>query len=83
MEVNLTPDTEKKLLGLAAASGRGTDDLIEDAVAGYYDDVIQARQHTEEGYLQAERGELIDGEQAQREIQAMKTTWRREHAPPQ
>jgi predicted transcriptional regulator len=65
MEVNLTPDTERKRLDLAATSGRGTDDLIEDAVAGYYDDVLQTRQHIEEGYLQAERGELIGGEQAQ------------------
>ena len=28
--------------------------------------------HIEEGYLQAERGELIDGAQARREIQALK-----------
>ena len=28
--------------------------------------------HIEEGYLQAERGELIDGAEARREIQAMK-----------
>ena len=32
--------------------------------------------HIEEGYLQAERGELIDGPQARREIQAMKDDWR-------
>ncbi len=32
--------------------------------------------HLEEGYLQAERGELIDGAQARREIQAMKDDWR-------
>jgi hypothetical protein len=32
--------------------------------------------HIEEGYQQAERGELIDGEQARREIQAMKDDWR-------
>ena len=32
--------------------------------------------HTEEGYLQAERGELIDGAQARLEIQAMKDNWR-------
>ena len=32
--------------------------------------------HIEEGYLQAERGELIDGTQAQHEIQAMKDDWR-------
>ena len=32
--------------------------------------------HIEEGYLQAERGEVIDGAQARREIQAMKDDWR-------
>jgi Arc/MetJ-type ribon-helix-helix transcriptional regulator len=32
--------------------------------------------HIEEGYLQAEGGELIDGPQARREIQAMKDDWR-------
>ena len=32
--------------------------------------------HIEEGYLQAERGDLIDGAQARREIQAMKDDWR-------
>jgi Arc/MetJ-type ribon-helix-helix transcriptional regulator len=36
--------------------------------------------HIEEGYLQAERGELIDGEQARREIQAMKENWHRERS---
>ncbi|MGH9598667.1 MAG: ribbon-helix-helix domain-containing protein [Terracidiphilus sp.] len=31
--------------------------------------------HIEEGYLQAERGELIDGAQSRHEIQAMKDGW--------
>ena len=33
--------------------------------------------HIEEGYLQAERGELIGSAQAKSEIQAMKNDWRR------
>jgi hypothetical protein len=37
--------------------------------------------HIEEGYLQAERGALIDGAQARREIQAMKENWHQEHSP--
>lgn len=37
--------------------------------------------HIEEGFLQAERGELIDGAQARREIQAMKENWRQERSP--
>jgi antitoxin ParD1/3/4 len=32
--------------------------------------------HIEEGYQQAERGELVDSAQARREIQAMKDDWR-------
>ncbi len=32
--------------------------------------------HIEEGYLQAERGELIESGQARSEIQAMKEAWR-------
>jgi Arc/MetJ-type ribon-helix-helix transcriptional regulator len=32
--------------------------------------------HIEKGYLQAERGDLIDGAQGRREIQAMKNDWR-------
>jgi Arc/MetJ-type ribon-helix-helix transcriptional regulator len=32
--------------------------------------------HIDEGYLQAVRGELIDGPQAQREIHMMKEDWR-------
>lgn len=32
--------------------------------------------HIEAGYLQAERGELIDGEQARREVHDMKDDWR-------
>ena len=30
MEVHFTAETEKKLKNLAAQSGRGTDDLVED-----------------------------------------------------
>ena len=37
--------------------------------------------HIEEGFLQAERGELIDGAQARREIQGMKDNWHRDRAP--
>jgi hypothetical protein len=36
--------------------------------------------HIEEGFLQAERGELIDGAQARREIQALKENWLQERS---
>jgi hypothetical protein len=36
--------------------------------------------HVEEGYRQALRGELTDGDEARREIQAMKDNWLEERA---
>jgi hypothetical protein len=38
LEVQFTPETEKKLKDLSMQSGRGTDDLVEDAMAGYFDE---------------------------------------------
>jgi Arc/MetJ-type ribon-helix-helix transcriptional regulator len=49
----------------------------QDAEESWTDEERRAlSDHIEEGYLQAERGELIDGAQARREIQAMKDDWR-------
>ena len=50
MEVHLTAETEKKLKDLAAQSGRGTDDLVEDAMAGYFDEVLQIRKTLDSRY---------------------------------
>jgi Arc/MetJ-type ribon-helix-helix transcriptional regulator len=50
----------------------------QDAEQNLTDDERQALSaHIEEGYLQAERGELIPSAQAKNEIQAMKDDWRR------
>ena len=81
MEVHFTSDLEKKLQALAAQSGREAEALVQDAVAGYVDELADMRAHIEEGFLQAERGELIDGAQARREIQARKDTWHQDRSP--
>lgn len=39
--------------------------------------------HIEEGYLQAARGELIEGAQARHDIQAMKENWHHERTSKQ
>jgi hypothetical protein len=44
MEVHLTAETEKKLKDLSTLSGRATDELVEDAMAGYFAEVLQIRQ---------------------------------------
>ncbi len=58
MEVHFTPETEKKLKDLATQSGRGTDDLLEDAVAGYFDEVTQAREMLNSRYDDLKSGRV-------------------------
>ena len=81
MEVHFAPELEEKLNALAAQGGREADALVQDAVAAYVDDLADVRAQIEEGFLQAERGELTDAAQAQREIQALKDNWRQERSP--
>ena len=45
MEVHFAPETAQKLQDLAAQSGRGTaDELIQDVVEGYFDELAQTRE---------------------------------------
>lgn len=81
MEVHFASDLEKKLKDLAAQTGRGADELVQDVIADYVDELAGIRAHIEEGFLQADRGELSDGAQARREIQASKDAWLRERSP--
>jgi hypothetical protein len=65
MEVQFTPETEEKLKDFAARSGRGTDDLIEDAMAGYFDEALQVRSMLKSRYddLKSGRVKSIPGEE--------------------
>lgn len=84
MQLNVPPDLEtlinKRLLSGAYANA---EDVLrraleaQDAEENWTEEERRALSaHIERGYLQAERGELIDGEQARREIQVMKGEWR-------
>ena len=65
MEVQFTPATEKKLNALAMQSGRRTDDLVEDAMAGYLEEVVQVRDRLDSRYddLKSGRVKPIPGEE--------------------
>jgi predicted transcriptional regulator len=67
MEVHLTAETEKKLKDLAAQSGRATDDIVEDAMAGYFDEVLQIRETLDSRYddIKSGRVKLIPGDQVE------------------
>jgi Arc/MetJ-type ribon-helix-helix transcriptional regulator len=84
MQLTVPPDLET-LIKKRLSSGGYTDaeDVLrraleaQDAEESWTDEERQALSaHIEEGYLQAERGELIDGAQVRREIQEMKDGWR-------
>ena len=96
MEVHFSPDVQEKLVHSAAKQGRDADELVQEVLARYLADearffeVVEswtdeerkaAISHIEEGFLQAERGELISGGQVRRDIQGMKDNWRQERSP--
>jgi predicted transcriptional regulator len=66
MEVHFAPDVEKKLNELAAQSGRGTDELLQDALAAYFDELVQTRDMLDNRYDELKSGVVkpIDGEEA-------------------
>jgi predicted transcriptional regulator len=95
MEVHFSPDLQEKLAHSAAKQGRDADELVQEVLARYLADETRffedvdawtdeerkaAMAHIEEGFLQAERGELIQGAQARREIEGLKNNWRQERS---
>jgi Arc/MetJ-type ribon-helix-helix transcriptional regulator len=88
MQLRISPDLEKLIKRRLSSGGyTNVEDVLrraleaQDAEESWTEDERRALSaHIEEGYLQAERGELIDGAQAVGEIQAMKDGWRREHS---
>jgi len=84
MQLNLPPDLETLINKRLSGGGyMNVEEVLrraleaQDAEESWTDEERRALSaHIEEGYLQAERGELIDGAQARRDIQAMKNDWR-------
>ena len=66
MEVHVTAETAKKLKDLAMTSGRAPEDIVEDALAGYLEEVASVRQMLDSRYddLKSGRVKAIDGEEA-------------------
>jgi len=84
MQLTVPPDLETLINKRLSSGGYASaEDVLrraleaQDAEESLTDEErIALSAHVEEGYLQAERGELIDGAQARREIQSMKDDWR-------
>jgi len=68
MEVHFHPETEKKLRDLAAQSGRGTpDEIVQDVVEGYFDELAHAREMLNSRYddLKSGRVKPIPGDEVE------------------
>lgn len=90
MQLNLPPDLET-LINKRLSSGAYTnaEDVLRDALEAqdaqesWTDEERRALSaHIEEGYQQAEHGQLIDGTQARRDIETMKEKWREGRSSP-
>jgi predicted transcriptional regulator len=70
MEVHLRPETESRLQELATKSGRAPNDLIEDAMAAYLQELAQVRDMLDGRYddLKSGRVKPVDGEEAFAEL---------------
>ena len=66
MEVNFRPETETRLQELASKSGRQPSDLIEDAMAGYLQELSEVRAMLDGRYddLKSGRVKPLDGDEA-------------------
>ena len=88
MQVNLPPDLETLIIKrLSSGAYSNAEEVLRRALeaqdaeeSGTGEERRALSAHIEKGYLQAERGELIDSAQARREIQGMKENWRQEHS---
>jgi hypothetical protein len=66
MEVHLRPETESRIQELAAKTGRATDELVEDAMAGYLQELAQTREMLDTRYDEVKSGRImpLEGEEA-------------------
>ncbi len=64
MEVRLSPELEAKLNHVVKETGRAVDDLVEDAMAGYLEELSQVRTALDDRFDDITSGRVkpVDGE---------------------
>jgi len=64
MEVHLTPELEAELNEIATRTGRATDELVRDVMAGYLEELAVVRRMLDRRYdeIKGAKVEPIDGE---------------------
>ena len=83
MEVHFKADVQAKLDQMARESGRPSDELVEDAVIGYFDELAHAREMLDRHFNDLESGRVkpIDGEEAYRRLLEKTDAQRQRHRP--
>jgi hypothetical protein len=84
MDVHLTnPDLQAKLDRWVTETGRGPDELVEDAMAGYFDEVAHTRQTLDSRYddLKSGRVKPIDGEEFFENLRRREDELLKKHSP--
>jgi len=68
---------------MARESGRPSDELVEDAGIGYFDELAHTREMLDRRFddLESGRVELIDGEEAYRRLMEKTDAQRQRHRP--
>ena len=66
MDVQFAPDLQAKLDQLSTATGRPQGEFVQDAMAGYFDDLEYLREMLNSRYddIQSGKIQLMDGEEA-------------------
>jgi predicted transcriptional regulator len=82
MEVHFPPDIQARLDRLASESGRATDELVEDALPGYLDELERTREMLDSRYDDLQSGKIkpIDGEEAFARLKAKSEARRKSQA---
>jgi hypothetical protein len=64
MEVRFKPEVQANMDQMAQEAGRASEELVEDAVIGYFDELFYAREMLDKRYDDLESGnvQLDDGE---------------------
>jgi predicted transcriptional regulator len=72
MEVHFTPDVQAKLDRLAMDTGRPANELLQDALAGYFEELAETRQVLDSRYDDLESGRVkpIGGDEVKARLRA-------------
>jgi len=79
MEVRLTPDVQAKLNRLAAAQGRDTETLVQEAIARFVDYDEWFIREVQKGLASVDRGELLTHEEVGARLEKLMTEKQSRH----